>query len=183
MITRRSFVRFLTWLTGGAGVAAVAPAADQGMEAPPPLGSHASLITVPALWFFDDSTGQFWHSADIFQWMDWNLPQAVIERAKQGLEESIGLAQLMRLLRRRRWQQSIQISLPPGSHTQTDNHAPACARITIKHWSEHSGSVRPFFIALGLGQPQIEVEIINLTTGRTSWTNGADYIHGQPATA
>jgi hypothetical protein len=25
---------------------------------------------------FDDSTGRFWHAADVFQWMDWNPPQA-----------------------------------------------------------------------------------------------------------
>ena len=178
MLTRRSFFRFLTRLTGGAGVAAVAPAADQGMEAPPPLGSHAALITVPALWFFDEATQKFWHADDIFQWMDWNLPQAVIDRARQGLDENIGPVQLMRLLRRRRWHQLIEIALPPGSHSETDNLAPACARVTVRHWSEHPGTVRPFFRAFGLGQPHIEVAITNLTTGSTSWTNGADYVGG-----
>lgn len=183
MIARRSLFRWITRLTGSAGVAAVACAGNQAIAASSPPGSHAALITLPALWFFDEATGRFWHADDIFQWMDWNLPQAVIDRARQGLDENIGPAQLMRLLRQRRWQQQIEISLPPGSHAQTANHSPACARVTIRHWSNNPGSVRPFFTTFGLGHPNIEVEIINLTTATTSWTNGADYVRGPAGTA
>jgi hypothetical protein len=50
--------------------------ADQSCGTPKPARYMTARLCTALVYDFDDSTGRFWHAADVFQWMDWNPPQA-----------------------------------------------------------------------------------------------------------
>jgi len=129
--------------------------------------------------------GDFWPAFDIFQWMDWHLPEAVMDRARRGLAEDIGPEQLAGLERRRRELQYIEIYLArdpsAGDPSGLDlNSEPAESLVTVHRWGPAHGHVRTFVDVLGLGHDRTAVQVIDLTTKRSQWATGDEYVTGLP---
>jgi len=162
MLTRRTLLHWLTAALGGFFHRPGAAVALVAQETVPQAATCAGLEPLPCRWFLDVETGEFWQADDFFQWMDWNLPEAVMERARQGLEESIGAEQLAGLERRRRRLQHIEVRRPFEIDCDADGLPSADAYVRLLHWGTSPADVGPFLAALGLCEARTAVEAIDL---------------------
>ena len=199
MIPRRTVIRWFAAAAGGVLAAPASPGRGQGPAAahaaslsaeitgatvpsatPPSLGTYAALRLLNCRWFIDATTGRFHPADDVFAWLDWNLPERVIDRARQGLVPEIGPEQLAGLERRRHRTQYAELRLPLLPEHEIDLEAPAEAVVTVHHWGAGLGNVRPFVNRLGTDHARILLQEIDLTTGANRWGTAAEYAAGQP---
>jgi len=195
MITRRTILEWIATAAGGAIAGPKALVNDAGglVATPPPLGSRAALELLPSKWLFDDQTGDFWPTEDLYRWIDDHAHGERFERAWQGLDEADDPDRRLRLVLRRCSFQTVEIELPPagapaaelsgGDAPTAAEVSPARAIITVQHWSTQHGDVRPLFKALGLPRPGNVVRRINRKKGTVSTVDATEYLYGLPPAA
>lgn len=139
-----------------------------------------ALRLLPCRWFIDAATGAFQPADDTFAWLDWNLSERVIARARQGLVPDIGPEHLAGLERRRRRTQDAELRLPMLAEHEIDPEAPAEALVTVRHWGKGLGNTRPFLDRLGTDHSCILLQEVDLTIGANHWGTAAEYAAAQP---
>lgn len=184
MFSRRTLLEWIAAITGRT-IPCTPPAPPSTTAAPP-----VELAELPVKWCFDGPSGESWQADDIFQWLDWHMSEAVVERARHGLVEAIGPDELRRLVRRRLRQHCIEIHVPrpewlPGAwlphsllaELELDARSadrPVPALVIVRHWSARPADVRPFLEARGLIRDGVVVQFENLATATVLYVPVAD---------
>ena len=142
-----------------------------------------ALRRMPARWVFDDAANSYFPDDDFFRSFDWHIPQAVIERARLGLEETIGPDQVRRLVERRDREQRVIIRLIQPLGCGLDGFAyddPGYTRISVQHWSRQPRRIGPLITGLQLDPRRLVLTVTSLLDHTTLHANGTEYLAGQP---
>ena len=155
---------------------------DAERTSPGPV-TMGALRRMPARWVFDDAANSYFPDDDFFRSFDWHIPQAVIERARLGLEENIGPDQLRRLVERRDREQRVIIRLIQPLGCGVDGFAdddPGYTRISVQHWSRQPRRIGPLITGLQLDPRRLVLTVTSLLDHTTLHANGTEYLDGQP---